>query len=62
MTSKTFLLDAMYSWLQKEDDVVTKGIPTWKALASMKSKGVGQTGIATDHEIAKNQGIEWEVL
>ena len=60
MISKTFLLDAMYSWLQKEDDVVTKGIPTWKALASMKSKEVGQTGIAT--EIAKNMGIEWEVL
>ena len=57
MTSTTFLLDTIYSWLQKEDEVVTKGIPTWRALVNgLKSRGVRQTGIAT--EIAKDKGIE----
>ena len=57
MTSTTFLLDTIYSWLHKEDEVVTKGIPTWRALVNgLKSRGVRQTGIAT--EIAKDKGIE----
>lgn len=57
MTSKTFLFDTIYSWLQKEDAVFRKGIPTWRALVNgLKSKGVGQIGIAT--QIAKDKGIE----
>jgi len=56
-TSPTFLLDTLHSWLQKEDDVMAKGIPTWRALVNaLKSRGVGQGGIAA--KIAKDQGIE----
>jgi len=57
MSTSTFLLDTIHSWLQKEDAVVTKGIPTWRALVNaLKSKGVGQGGIAAN--IAKDKGIE----
>ena len=57
MSTSTFLLDTLHSWLQKEDDVMAKGIPTWRALVNaLKSRGVGQGGIAA--EIAKDHGIE----
>lgn len=57
MSTSTFLLDTLHSWLQKEDDVMAKGIPTWRALVNaLKSRGVGQGGIAA--EIAKDKGIE----
>ena len=56
MDSKTFLLDTIHAWLQKEDNVAKKGNPTWKILVdALNSKGVGQAGIAAD--IAKNKGI-----
>ena len=45
--SDTFLLDTIHSWLQKEDNVVNKGKPSWRTLINaLKSKSVGQTGIA----------------
>ena len=56
MNSETFLLDTIYAWLQKEDDAVNKGNPTWRTLVNaLNSKGVGQTGIAT--EIVKDKNI-----
>ena len=56
MNSEMFLLDTLHAWLQKEDDVIKKGNPTWKTLVNaLNSKGVGQTGIAT--EIAKDKGV-----
>ena len=56
MNSETFLLDTIYSWLQKEDDAVNKGNPTWQTLVNaLNSKGVGQTGIA--NEIVKDKRI-----
>ena len=56
MSSETFLLDTIYAWLQKEDNAANKGNPTWRTLVNaLKSKGVGQTGIAA--EIAKDKNI-----
>jgi len=54
MKSETFLLDVIHSWLQKEDQV--KGKPTWRNLVNaLRSKGVGQTGIAD--QIARDKGL-----
>ena len=56
MSSETFLLDTIYAWLQKEDGAANKGNPTWQALVNaLKSKGVGQNGIAA--EIAKDKEL-----
>ena len=56
MKSETFLLDTIYSWLQKEDNVANTGNPTWRTLVdALISKGVGQTGIAD--QIAKDKNI-----
>ena len=56
MNSETFLYDTIYSWLQKEDDVIKKGNPTWRTLINaLNSKEIGQTGTAA--EIVKNKGI-----
>ena len=56
MNSETFLLDTIYAWLQKEDSATTKGNPTWQTLVNaLKSKGVGQAGIAA--EIAKDKNL-----
>ena len=55
MDSKTFLLDTIYSWLQKEDNT---GKPTWRALVdALKCKGIGQKGIAAD--IARDKCISY---
>lgn len=56
MSSETFLLDTIYAWLRKEDGAANKGNPTWQALVNaLKSKGVGQNGIAA--EIAKDKEL-----
>lgn len=56
MTSATFLLDVIHSWLQKEDNVEKRGKPTWRNLVdALKSKGVGQTDIA--NQIAEEKGM-----
>ena len=56
MTSATFLLDVIHSWLQKEDNVEKSGKPTWRNLVdALKSKGVGQTDIA--NQIAEEKGM-----
>ena len=51
-----FRLDTIHAWLQKEDNVMKIGNPTWRTLVNvLNSKEVGQTGIAA--EIAKDKGI-----
>ena len=56
MNSEMFLLDTIHAWLQKEDDVMKKGNPTWRTLVNaLSSKGIGQTGIAA--QIVKDKGI-----
>ena len=52
MNSGTFVNDTIYAWLQKEDDVMKKGKPTWKTLVKALNS-VGQTGIATEIEKKK---------
>lgn len=56
MNSETFLDKTIHAWLQKEDDVMRKGNPTWKTLVNaLNSKRIGQTGIAA--KIVKDKGI-----
>ena len=54
-TSETFRDDMIAAWLQKEDEVMNKGIPTWKTLVkALKDPRVNQTGIAKKIEADKN--------
>ena len=46
--SETFLNDVVAAWLQKRDQVMTRGVPTWQWLVeALKDKTVGQNGIAS---------------
>ena len=46
--SATFLNDVVAAWLQKTDQVMTRGVPTWRQLVeALKDKTVGQNGIAS---------------
>ena len=54
-TSETFRDDMIAAWLQKEDQVLKKGIPTWKTLVkALRDPRVNQTGIANQIEADKN--------
>ena len=54
--SRTFLDDVISAWLRKEDQVIKRGEPSWRALVSaLMNRRVGQTGIATN--IAKDKGL-----
>jgi len=54
-TSETFRDDMIAAWLQKEDQVLKKGIPTWKNLVkALRDPRVNQIGIATKVEADKN--------
>jgi len=56
MNSKTFLDDIITAWLQKEDQVIKRGEPSWTVLVSaLKHCRVGQTGIAST--IAKDKRL-----
>ena len=47
MDSAIFLNDVIAAWLQKEDQVIEKGEPSWTVLVNaLKHPRVGQTGIA----------------
>ena len=47
-TSETFRDDVIAAWLQKEDQVLKVGTPTWKNLVkALKHPRVKQTGVAT---------------
>ena len=54
-SSDTYLLDTVHSWLQKEEDVVKTGKPSWRTLVKAL-KSIGQTGIAD--QIAKDKDIK----
>lgn len=46
--SETFLNDVVVAWLQKTDQVIKRGVPTWQRLVeALKDKTVGQNGIAS---------------
>ena len=46
--SATFLNDVVVAWLQKTDQVMKRGVPTWQRLVeALKDKTVGQNGIAS---------------
>ena len=45
--SETFRDDMIYAWLQKEDRVLKRGLPTWGSLVkSLRDGRVNQTGVA----------------
>ena len=53
-TSETFRDDMIAAWLQKEDQVLKKGIPTWKTLVkALRDPRVNQAGIANKIEADK---------
>ena len=46
--SATSLDKVVVAWLQKTDQVMTRGVPTWQRLVeALKDKTVGQNGIAS---------------
>ena len=46
-----FLDEVITAWLQRVDQVDKRGIPSWRSLvAALRSKRVGQNGIANDIE------------
>ena len=46
--SETFLNDVVEAWIQKTDQVIKRGVPTWQRLVeALKDKTVGQNGIAS---------------
>ena len=50
-TSSTFLQDMLAGWLQRVDQVLKKGVPTWRRLAeALKDPRVGQNGLAREIE------------
>ena len=51
--SPSFLEDMLAGWLQKMDQVLSSGVPTWKRLVeALKDQRVGQKGLASK--------IEWD--
>ena len=52
--SETFLYDMIDAWLQKEDQVLKRGLPTWeKLMESLRDRRVNQTGVAEKIEMDK---------
>ena len=53
-TSKRFRDDVIAAWLQKEDQILRMGTPTWKTLVkALRDPRVNQTGIAKKIEADK---------
>ena len=49
--SPNFLEEMLARWLQRVDEVLKTGVPTWKRLVeALKDKRVGQNGIANQIE------------
>jgi len=45
--SNTFRDDVIAAWLQKEDCVIKRGVPTWNILVkALKDRRLNQTGVA----------------
>ena len=52
--SLTFRDDMIAAWLQKEDQVLKRGVPTWETLVkALRNPRVNQTGVADRIEIEK---------
>ena len=52
--SATFRDDVIAAWLQKEDQVLKRGVPTWEALVkALRDRRVNQTGVADKIETEK---------
>ena len=53
--SETFREDMIAAWLQKEDQVIKMGVPTWETLVkALRHPRVNQTGLAEKIETEKN--------
>ena len=56
--SQTFLQDTLAGWLEKVDQVLQTGTPTWKRLVeALKDPRVGQNGLASKIEQDKLHGM-----
>ena len=54
--SMTFRHDVIAAWLRREDDVLTRGAPSWRSLvAALRHPTVGQNGVA--HTIENDKGL-----
>ena len=54
-SSETFRDDMIDAWLQKEDDVLKRGVPTWETLTkALRDRTVNQVGVAEKIETEKN--------
>ena len=52
--SETFIDDMIDAWLQKEDQVLKRGVPTWETLVkALRHPKVNQIGIAEKIETEK---------
>ena len=52
--SDTFTDDVIYAWLQKEDQVLERGVPTWQTLVkALRHRRVNQIGVAEKIETEK---------
>ena len=57
MDTPTFLHDMLARWLQRVDQVLMAGVPTWRRLVeALKDPRVGQNGLA--HEIEQDHNVE----
>ena len=53
-SSETFRDDMIAAWLQKEDQVIKRGMPTWETLVkALRDRRVNQTGVADKIETEK---------
>lgn len=53
--SETFRDDMVAAWLQKEDQVLKQGVPSWKTLVkALRNPRVNQTGVAEKIETDKH--------
>ena len=53
-SSETFRDDMIAAWLQKEDQVTKRGVPTWETLVkALRDRRVNQTGVAYKIETEK---------
>lgn len=54
-SSETFRDDMIDAWLQKEDNVLKRGVPTWETLTkALRDRTVNQVGVAEKIETEKN--------
>ena len=52
--SETLRDDVIAAWLQKEDQVTRRGVPTWEALVkALRDRRVNQIGVADKIEMHK---------